>query len=114
MAGQYYVHIMSNLARTIYIGVTNNLERRVYEHKNKSLPGFAARYGLNQLVYYEVADSPVAAIEREEQLKGWLRSKKVALIETMNPQWKDLSAEWHESWTRTGGLRDRSERNGAK
>ena len=94
MAGPYYVYIVSNIARTIYVGVTKDLERRVYQHRHKPLPGFTARYGLDQLVYYEVADSPSVAISREKQIKGWRRSKKVALIESVNPRWEDLSAEW--------------------
>jgi putative endonuclease len=94
MDKQYYVYIMANYAHTIYIGVTNNLERRVYEHKVKLIPGFTARYDLTSLVYYESAWDINAAIAREKQIKGWLRRKKVALIESVNPEWKDLSKDF--------------------
>ena len=87
---QYYVYIMTNLARTLYIGVTNNLERRVYEHKHHLLPGFTSTYQLSRLAYYEVTSDVQAALAREKQLKGWLRAKKLALVEAMNPQWADF------------------------
>ncbi len=92
----YYVYIMTNQSRTLYTGVTNDLERRVYEHKQGRIPGFTKKYNINQLAYYEATDSIKTAIAREKQIKGWLRSKKVALIESMNPEWGDLSAEWYE------------------
>lgn len=92
---QYYVYIMTNISGTLYTGVTNNLERRVYEHKHKLLPGFTARYNIARLVYYEAAPDPRAAIAREKQIKGWRRAKKIALIESMNPEWADLSADWY-------------------
>jgi len=91
---EYFVYIMTNKSRTLYTGVTNNLERRVYEHKNKLLPGFASKYNITKLVYYESGDDISVAIAREKQIKGWLRAKKIALIESMNPEWKDLSVEW--------------------
>jgi putative endonuclease len=94
MDKQYYVYIMANYAHTIYTGVTNNLERRVYEHKMKIVPGFTARYDLTTLVYYESVGDINAAITREKQIKGWLRAKKVALIESVNPEWRDLSRDW--------------------
>ncbi len=90
---QYYVYIMTNKSRTLYTGVTNDLERRVYEHKQKLLPGFTAKYNINRLVYFESSQDVQAAISREKQLKGWLRRKKIALIESVNPEWKDLSIE---------------------
>ena len=90
----YYVYIMSNPARTLYVGVTNDLERRVFEHKNQLTPGFTARYGLNALVHFEETDDVTAAIAREKQIKGWLRRRKVALIELENPEWRDLSDGW--------------------
>jgi len=96
MNKQYYVYIMTNIARTLYTGVTNNLERRVYEHKTKLVPGFTARYGVTALVYYEFGEDVNAAIAREKQIKGWLRCKKVTLIESVNPGWKDLSEEWFD------------------
>ena len=93
---QYYVYIMTNESRTLYTGITNGLERRVYEHKNKLLEGFTKRYNITKLVYYEVTSDVHAAIEREKQIKGWLRNKKIALIEAMNPQWADLSEGWFQ------------------
>lgn len=78
-----------------YIGVTNDLERRVYEHKKKLRKGYTNKYNLYQLVYYEETDDVGRAIEREKQLKGWRRSKKAALIETINPGWKDLAEGWY-------------------
>jgi putative endonuclease len=93
---QYYVYIMSSKTRRLYTGVTDNLERRVHEHKNKLLPGFSKRYNISRLVYYETCTDVRAAIAREKQIKGWLRAKKVALIESVNPAWDDLSAGWHE------------------
>ena len=90
----YYVYILSNEARTLYIGVTNNLERRMYEHKNKLICGFTKRYNLTKLIYYEATTDIRDAIYREKQLKGWLRSKKIALIEESNLGWDDLSLSW--------------------
>src|SRR5437867_1285991 len=95
---QYCVYIMTNEARTLYIGVTNNLERRVYEHKHKLIPGFTGKYNLTKLVHYEVTNDIRDAIAREKQVKGWLRAKKVALIEEDNPGWQDLSAGWYTGW----------------
>lgn len=91
---QYYVYMMSNHSRTLYIGITNNLQRRVYEHKHKPIEGFRSKYNCTQLVYFESTGDVRSAIEREKQLKGWLRAKKVALIESMNPEWDDLSKDW--------------------
>ncbi|MFQ6002542.1 MAG: GIY-YIG nuclease family protein [Candidatus Zixiibacteriota bacterium] len=91
---QYYVYIMTNRSRTLYTGVTNNLYRRVYEHKNKLIDGFAKKYNITKLVWYEVTSEITSAIAREKQIKGWLRKKKIALIESMNPEWKDLAEEW--------------------
>ncbi|MDQ3928255.1 MAG: GIY-YIG nuclease family protein [Chloroflexota bacterium] len=97
---QYFVYIMTNRNRTLYVGVTNNLERRVYEHKNKLIKGFTERYNLNELVYYAETEDIREAIAREKQLKGWVRAKKVALIEEDNPLWVDLSADWFVGWER--------------
>ena len=93
---QYYVYIMTNKKNgVLYIGMTNDLERRVYEHKERVFPrGFTSRYKCMKLVYYEETNDVGAAIAREKQLKGWLRSKKIALIESMNSEWKDLSEDW--------------------
>jgi len=90
----YYVYLMSNVSRTLYVGVTNDLQRRVYEHKQKLTPGFTRKYNLTLLVYFEATPDIRAALAREKQIKGWLRAKKVALIESINPNWLDLSTEW--------------------
>ena len=89
MRHQYYVYIMANLGKTLYVGVTNNLERRVYEHKS----GLIA--GCTKLVYHEETSDVGAAISREKQLKAWRRSKKVALIESVNPLWEDMALRWY-------------------
>ena len=94
---QYYVYIMTNKSRTLYTGVTNDLKRRVYEHKHKLVPGFTSRYNITQLVYFEMTQDVRAAIAREKQIKGWLRAKKIALIESANPHWQDLSDTWREN-----------------
>ncbi len=82
---------MSNAWQTLYCGMTDDLQKRVYQHKNKLVKGFTKRYDISKLVYYEVTDDVIVAIQREKQIKGWLRNKKIALIETMNPGWDDLS-----------------------
>jgi putative endonuclease len=87
---QYFVYIMANKGGVLYVGITNNLETRVYQHKNKLLDGFTKRYNVDMLVYFEAT----AAIAREKQIKGWRRSKKIALIESMNSDWRDLSEDW--------------------
>ncbi|WP_420127805.1 GIY-YIG nuclease family protein [Longimicrobium sp.] len=87
----YYVYILASVRRTLYVGMTNDLRRRVYQHKTGAVTGFTSRYRVNRLVYFELADSAEAAIVREKQLKGWLRQRKLALIESMNPEWEDLS-----------------------
>jgi putative endonuclease len=93
----FYVYIMASHSRTLYIGVANDLHRRVYEHKMKLIPGFTSRYKITKLVYYKVLSDPNDAIAREKQLKGWRRSKKTALIEAENPHWDDLSAGWFDN-----------------
>ena len=93
MAKQYYVYIMASYSRVLYTGVTNDLCRRVYQHKNKVYDGFTSKYNINQLVYYDITNDVTAAIEREKQIKGWRRDKKIALIEAANPKWIDLSIE---------------------
>ncbi|MBU4232444.1 MAG: GIY-YIG nuclease family protein [Proteobacteria bacterium] len=82
---------MTNKSGTLYTGVTNNLERRIYEHKHHLVKGFTSKYKIGKLVYFEETNDINAAISREKQIKGWLRKKKIALIESMNPGWKDLS-----------------------
>jgi putative endonuclease len=91
----YYVYIMTNDSDTLYIGVTNDLVRRVYEHKQKLVEGFTSKYNITQLVYYEETNDIQSAIAREKQIKGWLRKKKIALIRSVNPKWEDLSADWY-------------------
>ena len=92
MHNTYYVYILTSKRNgTLYIGVTNNLERRMFEHKNKSVKGFTEKYGVHILVYYEWFNDIEAAIKREKQLKKWNRSWKLNLIESRNPQWIDLS-----------------------
>ena len=93
---QYYVYIMTNKSGTLYIGVTNNLNRRVYEHKEKLIRGFTSRYNLSKLVYHETCYDINQAIVREKQLKGWLRNKKIELIEKTNPYWRDLSKDGYK------------------
>ena len=90
----YSVYIMAGPSGAIYTGMTNDLETRVLQHKSKTVPGFTARYNLTKLVYFELFSDVRAAIAREKQLKGWLRKKKVALIESVNPKWDDLSPDW--------------------
>ncbi|MCC6793057.1 MAG: GIY-YIG nuclease family protein [Thermomicrobiales bacterium] len=92
----FHIYIMSSPSRTLYIGMTNNIERRVWEHKQKRLPGFTARYNVTMLVYCEAYAVPLEAIAREKELKGWLRRRKVELIEAENPDWQDLSRDWYE------------------
>ena len=86
----YYVYILTNTNNSVvYIGVTNDLKRRVYEHKTELIDGFTKRYHIHKLVYYEEYSDPYSAIKREKQLKGWNRERKNNLIETKNPDWKD-------------------------
>ena len=94
MTGQYYVYILANISRRLYVGMTNTLERRIYEHKQKLLPGFTSKYNITRLVYVETTAQVAAAIAREKQIKGWLRRNKVALIDSQNSTWEDVSAEW--------------------
>jgi putative endonuclease len=91
---QYFVYIMTNMSGTLYTGVTNDLRRRVYQHRNKLVEGFTKRYNITRLVYFETTTDIRAAIAREKQIKGWRRSKKIALIESMNPEWRDLAEDW--------------------
>ena len=87
----YYIYILSSRSRTLYVGVTNHLVRRVFQHKEGSGGQFTQKYSVGSLVYFEEYESVRDAIAREKQLKGWVRARKVALIETMNPNWDDLS-----------------------
>lgn len=91
----YYVYMMANWNNAVlYTGVTNHLERRVYQHKNKYTKGFTERYNVNKLVFFEVHDDIRTAIAREKQIKGWVRIKKNQLVAAQNSEWKDLSLEW--------------------
>jgi putative endonuclease len=92
---QYYVYVLTNRTRRLYVGVTNDLVRRVWEHKQKRVPGFTTTYNLTWLAYYEATSDVHAALAREKQIKAWGRKKKIALVETMNPGWRDLSAAWY-------------------
>jgi putative endonuclease len=90
----YYVYILASASRTLYIGVTNNLETRVQQHRQPHPTSFTSRYNTHRLVYHETFAGPRDAIAREKQIKGWLRAKKIALIEETNPEWRDLSDGW--------------------
>ena len=91
---KYYVYIMASKSRTLYIGVTNDLERRLYEHKNKLISGFTSQYNISKLVWFDDFEDINQAIEGEKKLKGWRRAKKIALVEATNPQWLDLAEDW--------------------
>ena len=93
---QYYVYIATNRSGTLYTGVTNDLLRRMDEHKRKLIPGFTSKYNINRLAYYEESTNINAAIGREKQIKGWIRQKKIDLIESINPNWDDLSVDWYD------------------
>ena len=95
----YFVYIMTNRSKTLYTGVTNSLMRRVREHKLRTEWGFTAKYRLDRLVYFERFDDVRNAIEREKQIKAWTRAKRLALVETTNPKWEDLSREWDQPQT---------------
>jgi putative endonuclease len=91
---KYWTYIVCSASGTLYIGMCNNIERRMAEHKSGDFEGFASKYHCNRLVYFESFDDVRRAIDREKQLKGWRREKKVALIETINPRWADLAEKW--------------------
>lgn len=91
----YYVYILTDQTDNVmYIGVTNDLERRLYEHKHHLVDGFTRDYRVEKLVYFEETSDVMAAIEREKQLKKWRREKKNALVQQANPMWRDLSLDW--------------------
>jgi putative endonuclease len=96
MIRQYFVYLLASQSGVLYVGVTNDLERRVFAHKLKLVGGFTAKYNVDQLVYFETTPNVRAAIAREKEIKGWRRSRKVALIELENPGWEDLSLRWAE------------------
>ena len=93
--GPYFTYIVASRSRTLYIGISGDLHRRIFEHKTKLCEGFTARYNCNRLEWFERFFDVSAAIQREKELKGWLRVKKIALIELVNPTWEDLSAGWY-------------------
>jgi putative endonuclease len=95
----YYVYIVASRSRTLYIGITSKLEQRAVQHKTHSLPGFSSKYRCERLVFIERYADPQTAITREKQLKGWLRARKIALIEENNPAWTDLSEGWGKPLT---------------
>ena len=97
----YYVYLLTNWNNQVmYVGVTNDLERRIYEHKNKLVDGFTKKYNVEKLVYFETTSDVLVAIEREKQIKKWRREKKNQLVVEMNPEWKDLSLEWDKDFSR--------------
>ena len=96
---EYYVYIMSSFRGTLYTGVTNDLTRRVYEHRLKLVEGFTQKYNVSKLLYYEATSDVDSAIAREKQIKGWVRKKKIGLIESLNPYWEDLADSWDDAPT---------------
>jgi putative endonuclease len=96
-ACEYYVYLLSSRSGTLYVGVTNDLVRRVWQHKQGTSDGFTKRYGINRLVWFESGGDVIGAIEREKQIKAWRREKKVALIVAGNPAWDDLSVGWFDT-----------------
>ena len=90
----YYVYIMASLSGTLYIGMSNNLHKRVFQHKFHRIEGFTDRYLVDRLLYWEAFDDVARAINREKQLKGWRRGRKIVLIESFNPRWLDLARDW--------------------
>ncbi|MCF7905858.1 GIY-YIG nuclease family protein [Candidatus Gracilibacteria bacterium] len=96
MEKQGSVYILGSETKVLYVGVTSDLQKRIYEHKNHLVPGFTDRYNVTKLLYYETGGDMYSTIEREKQIKGWLRKKKLELIETQNPYYKDLAEDWYE------------------
>ena len=95
VAKQYYVYIFTNKGnKVLYVGVTNNIERRIFEHRNKLIEGFTKKYNLTKVVYFEVTEDIHSALEREKQLKNWYRDWKINLINSFNRDWKDLSEDF--------------------
>jgi putative endonuclease len=95
----YHLHVLSNVSRMLYVGVTGDLHRRLFEHKNKLVPGYSRNYNLHKLVYIEAYGNINDAISREKEIKGWLRSKKADLIKSANPWWNDLAANYFSPLT---------------
>jgi len=99
MGKSYYIYILTNKSNTLYIGVTNNLRKRLWEHKNKLVEGFSKKYSLDTLIYFEEYQNISQVIVREKQIKGWLRKKKIKLIKTINPNFEDLGVKFNFSQT---------------
>jgi putative endonuclease len=93
---QYHVYLMTSKSGTLYVGMTNNTEKMIYEHKNKLISGFAKKYNITRLVHFETFGDVRSAIGREKAIKGWLRKKKIQLVSENNPEWKDLSQNWYD------------------
>lgn len=104
----YYVYIMSSKSGVLYVGMTNDIKKRVYQHKKRQTPGFTAKYNVKYLVYVETVSDPLSAISREKQIKKWRREKKIAIINSMNPDWKDLSEDWFKECNRDFSTRLRA------
>lgn len=94
---QYFIYIMTNGAGTLFVGMTNDLMLRIHQHKEKLVEGFTRKNSITMLVYYEATNDIVAAMSREKQLKRWSNRQKIVLVESTNPQWSDLSADWYEA-----------------
>lgn len=92
----YYVYMLASKTRRLYVGVTNDLERRVWQHRTKAIEGFTSKYNIERLMWYESTSDVMAAIKREKEIKGWRREKKIKLIEAENPGWVDLAKDWFE------------------
>lgn len=102
---QYYVYFVANwTGKTLYTGVTSNLEKRIQQHKNGTYKGFSSKYKTNKLVYFETVTDINAALEREKQIKNWRRDKKDMLVKKLNPEWKDLSESWYEDSSTSLGM----------
>jgi putative endonuclease len=93
---QFHVYILASKTRRLYVGMTSDLARRIWEHRTKAIHGFTSRYNIDRLVWYETTYHAVEAVTRERQIKGWLREKKIKLIEAENPGWADLSHQWYQ------------------
>jgi putative endonuclease len=94
MHRRFWVYIMSSNSGTLYTGMTNSLDRRVFEHKRHLIPGFTAKYDCTRLVWFEEHSDVHNAVAREKQIKGWLRARQICLIESVNPHWNDLARNW--------------------
>ena len=110
MEKRYYVYVLSSWSRSIYVGVTGNLLRRMLQHKQRLLSGFAKRYRIHRLVCFEAFGEVNDAIRREKQIKSWRREKKVALVKAVNPAWRDLAASWRSGGAQGAQRRDPSSR----